>query len=124
MENTESAPHTRSVDKVMDILNHRFGRTDTERARPWLTSFTEFKRGGSENFKDFWTRFDRCVTRLQAHGLAMSESVVFHRSIHALRVPEGQLPILLATLETFPNPTSVDSLKSLAIKCTKITGEN
>ena len=116
LENTESAPHTRSVEKVMEILNHRFGRTDTERAWSWLTSFTEFKRDGTENYKDFWTRFTRCVTRLQAHGLAMSESVVFHRAIQALRVPEGQLPILLATLETFPNPTSVDSLKSLTIK--------
>ena len=116
LENTESAPHTRSVDKVMGISNHRFGRTDTERAWSWLTSFTEFKRDGSENYKDFWTRFTRCVTRLQAHGLAMSESVVFHRSIQALRIPEGHLPILLATLETFPNPTSVDSLKSLTIK--------
>ena len=116
LENTESAPHTQSVEKVMEILNHRFGRTDTERAWSWLTSFAEFKRDGAENYKDFWTRFTRCVTRLQDRGLAMSESAVFHRAIQALRVPEGQLPILLATLETFPNPTSIDALKSLTIK--------
>ena len=91
LENTESNPESRSVDKVMEILNHRFGRTDTERAWSWLSSFTEFKRDASENFKDFWTRFTRCVTRLHAHGLAMSEAVVFHRAIQALRLPEGEI---------------------------------
>ena len=47
-----------------------------------------------------------------------------HRAIQALRIPDGQLPILLDTLETFPNPTSVDSLKAIAIKCTKRAAEN
>ena len=54
----------------------------------------------------------------------MSESAAFHRAIQALRVPDGQLPILMATLETFPNPTSVESLKALTIKCTKLIEEN
>ena len=51
LENTENAPHTRSVDKVIEILNHRFGRTDTERALSSLSSFTEFKREGPEIIK-------------------------------------------------------------------------
>ena len=93
-----------------------FGKTDSERAWSWLSSFTESKHDGSENYKDFGTRFARCVARLNAHGLTLSESIVSHRAIQALLVPDGQLPILLATLETFPNPTSVGALKSLTIK--------
>ena len=112
----ENTTHLRSVDQVIDISNHRFGRADSERAWSRMSAFTEFKRGGSENYKDFWARFTRCVTRLSAHGSAMSESVISHLSIQALRAPEGQFPILLAALETFPNPTSVDSLKSPTIK--------
>ena len=116
LETTENQPHMRTVDHVVDLLNQRFGKTDSERAWSWLSSFTDFKREVNENFKDFWTRFNRCVTRLNAHGLAVNESIVFHRAIQALRIPDGQLPILLATLETFSNPTSVESLKALTVK--------
>ena len=116
LESTESNSESRSVDTVIQMLNTRYGKTDSERAWSWLSSFTEFKRESAENFKDFWTRFTRCTTRLNAHGMNLSESIIFHRAIQALRLPEGQLPILLATLETFPNPTSVTSLRELSIK--------
>lgn len=115
-ENTENTPHLRSVGQVMGIPNHRLGRTDSGRAWSLLASFAEFKRDGAENYKDFWTRFARCVARLSAHGLAIIESVIPHRPAQALRVPDGKLPILLATLGTFANPTSVDSMKSPTIK--------
>ena len=114
--NTENSPHLRSVGQVMDLLNRRFGRTDSERACSRQSSFAEFKRDGAATYKDFWTRFTRCATRLSSHGLAMGESVVFRRSIQDLRAPEGQLPILLAARGTFPNPTSIDSLQALTIK--------
>ena len=118
LESTESNSESRSVDTVIQMLNTRYGETDSERARSWLSSssFTEFKRENAENFKDFRTRFARCTTRLNAHGMNLSGSIIFHRAIQAIRVPEGQLPILLATLETFPNPTSVTSLRELSIK--------
>ena len=116
METTEIQPHSRTVDHAMEMSHRRFGKADSERAWSWLSSFTDFKRVGSENYKDFWTRFTRCVTRLNAHGLAVGESIVFHRAIQALGIPDGQLHILLAALETSPNPTSVESMKALAIK--------
>ena len=116
LESTESDPQSRTVGRVVGMLNRRFGKTDTERAWSWLSSFADFKRDRSEHFKDFWTRFARRVTRLNAHGLNIIESAVFRRETQALRIPDGQLPILLATLATFPNPDSIDSLKSLTVK--------
>ena len=61
-------------------------------------------------------RFARCITRLNAHGVNLHESIVFHRSIQDLRLPEVQLPIILATLETFQNPTASNTLRELSIK--------
>ena len=53
MESTEGQVESRSVDKIMQLLDRRFGRTDSERACSWLTAFTEFKRENGENYKDF-----------------------------------------------------------------------
>ena len=69
-----------------------------------------------QNFKDFRTSLARCATRLNDHGLSLNESVVFHRAIQAIDIHEGTRPILLATLETAPNPTSADALKLHTIK--------
>ena len=48
--------------------------------------------------------------------MTINESAVPHRQIQALRIHEGELPIFLVTLGTFPNPTSVEALESLTIK--------
>ena len=53
LESTESNIESRSSDAVLRILNVRFGKTDSERAWSWLSSFTEFKRGNGENYGDF-----------------------------------------------------------------------
>ena len=68
------------------------------------------------DYKDFWTRYSRRVTRVGARGLGMVEEAVSHRPLQALRLPDGQLPIVLATLETFPVPHSVQALRPLAMK--------
>ena len=115
---TENPPQLRSFEEVMNMANQRFGKLIQKghgRGCHHSRSLKE-REGWAENFKDFWTRFARCVTRSNAHGLPLSESVVFHLAIQALRIHEGKLPILLATLGTFPNPTSVEALKSLTIK--------
>ena len=49
-------------------------------------------------------------------GMAMTDQVVFNRAIQALRVPDGQLPIILSALETRPDRFSVDSLKDITIR--------
>ena len=116
LEESESCPERRRLDDVIQMLDTRYGRTDSEKAWAWLTGFANFRREPQGNYKGFRTRYSRCVTRLEAHGMVMKEEVVFHRSLQALRLPEGQLPIVLATLETFPAPHSVHALKALAIK--------
>ena len=100
MESTERSPESRSVDRVIEMLDVRYARTDSERACSWLTAFTEFKRESNENYKDFWARFNRCTAKLTALGMGMTDQVIFNRSIQALRVPGGQLPIILSALET------------------------
>ena len=100
----------------MDILDSLFGRADSERACSWLAAFAEFKRGTQENYKDFWARFTRRVPKLESLGMPMSDKVVFSRAIHALRLPDGQMPIVLSALETRPGRFSVDGLREIAIR--------
>ena len=116
MESTENQIESRSVDKIMQLLDQRFGRTDSERACSWLTAFTEFKRENHENYKDFWGRFNRCTAKLAALGMPMTQQVIFNRAIQALRVPEGQLPIVLSALETRPDRFSIEGLRDITIR--------
>ena len=116
MEQTEKNPQTRTINHIMDLVDTRYGRTDSERACSWLTAFTEFKRETHENYKDFWARFTRCVTKLDALGMPMNDKIVFNRAIHALRLPEGQLPIVLSALETRPDRFSVTGLREITIR--------
>ena len=100
----------------MDLLDSRFGRADSERACSWLTAFAEFKRETQENYKDFWERFARCVAKLEALGVPMNDKVVFSRAIHALRLPDGQMPIALSALETSPCRFSAEGLPGITIR--------
>ena len=116
MDQTERQPDERSIATIMNMLDARYGRTDSERACSWLTAFTEFKRESQENYKDFWARFTRCTAKLEALGMPMIDKVVFNRAIHALRLPEGQLPIVLSVLETRPDRFSVAALREVTIR--------
>ena len=46
----------------------------------------------------------------------MIDNVIFNRAIHALRLPEGQLPIVLSVLETRPDRFSVTALREVTIR--------
>ena len=116
MDQTEQCPEGRSIAVVINMLDSRFGRTDSERACSWLAAFTEFKRETQENYKDFWARFSRCTAKLDALGMPMIDKVIFNRAIHALRLPEGQLPIVLSVLETRPDRFSVAALREVTIR--------
>ena len=116
MEQTESKPHTRDSQSIFDLLGARFGKTDTEKSRMWLSQFTDFKRSPSENFKDFWSRYNRTIAMLQSLGVTVNEEVIPHKAAQALRLPEVQLPIVLSALRTMNASTSVQSLGELAIK--------
>ena len=58
----------------------------------------------------------RTIAKLKLFDLAMSEEMIFHRAIQALKFPEGQLPIALPALKTSGEETSMGALKDLAIK--------
>ena len=116
MESTEKNPESRTVDHIMRLMDTRYGRTDSERACSWLTAFTEFKRESQENYKDFWARFNRCTAKLAALDMPMTQQVIFNRAIQALRLPDGQLPIVLSALEARPDRFSVESLREMTIR--------
>ena len=48
MDQTERQPEERPIATIINMLDARFGRTDSERACSWLTAFTEFKRDERE----------------------------------------------------------------------------
>ena len=116
MDSTETKIHTRSLDPIWAILDNRYGKTDAERSCAWLTAFTDFRRESQENYKDFWTRFTRCTTKLQALGMPLSDTVIFNKALTALRIPDGQLPVILSAMETRTNPKSTEALRQMTIR--------
>ena len=116
MEETESHPRKREMKPILDLSDTRFGKTDTGKSWMWLSQFTEFKRNSSGNFKDFWSRYSRTITKLQSLGMTVNEEMVFRKVIQALRLPDGQLPIVLSAFRTMNASTSAQSLKELKIK--------
>ena len=116
MDSTETAIHTRSLDPIWTTMGNLYGETDAERSWSWLTAFTDFRRDSQENYKDFWTRFTRCTTKLQALGMPLIDTVIFNKALAALGIPDGQLPVILPALETRPNPNSTDSICQMAIR--------
>ena len=44
LESTDGDIESRSVEAVLQILNVRYGKTDYERARAWLSPFDEHRR--------------------------------------------------------------------------------
>ena len=116
LESTESNIDSLSLDMFAQALNVRYGETDSARAWTWLSSFTEFDRRNTENSKDSWVRFGRFAASLNSRGLNLSDPTISHRATHDVRIREEELPILMAALGTFPNPTSITPLRELPIK--------
>ena len=116
MGQSERIPADRPIAAIMDPMGGWYARTDSERARAWLSAFADFKREAQGNCKDFWARFARCVAKLEALGMPMGEKVVCARSIRALRLPDGQLPIALSEMETRPDRFSVSALREITIR--------
>ena len=76
-EQTERNPSERAISTIMNLLDARFGRSDSERARSRLSAFTDFKRETQENYNDFRARFTRFAAKLEALQMPTNEKVVF-----------------------------------------------
>ena len=102
LETTENDPQSRTAGYVMEMADRRFWETDSERARSRLSPFTDSERYGEEDLGDFWTRSALCVTRLNAHGVDINESVVLRRAIQSNRIPDGGTADLTGQFGNFP----------------------
>ena len=100
LDQAEACPQSRTVATAIRMLGERFGETDAGRSSAWLAEFAECKRESRENYKDFWAIFARVAAKLEALGMSLGEEVIFNRSAQALRLPEGQLPIVFSSIET------------------------
>ena len=74
MEETAKDRQSRDIQKLFGILDERFGKTDSEKSRMWMSHFAEPKRktGGCEGYKDFWSRFIRAIAKLKSMRLDMN----------------------------------------------------
>ena len=112
MEATDTAPHMRTVDALITMMDERYAKTDTDRPWAWLGEFTTFAKKPAENLKDFRARLLRVATRLEALGAKMSASVISPQALQALKLSDWRLPIALSALGTKPNSHSFDSRQS------------
>ena len=103
MEQTELRPECRSIASVIDMIDSRYGRTDSERACDWLTPPTVVKR-------------ETHVGITKIPGMATNDKVVFIRSIRAMRLPDGQLLVVLSDLGSRPGRLSVGALREITIR--------
>ena len=46
IEETAKNPESRNMQRMFDMMDTRYGETDTEKSRTWATQFAEFKRNG------------------------------------------------------------------------------
>ena len=101
----------RSADAVVEILYSRYEKQiRNERGHGLLHSLI---------LNANQTR----ILRISGRGLAdalLDWMLKACRSIQAFRIPGGKLPILLATMGTFENPTSFGDLRILSIKCMRL----
>ena len=86
MGQTGNAVETRTIQALVYLLDARYGKTDSERSRPWLNQFAEFAREPAGNLKDFRARALRTATRLDTLGVKMSAGMMFPNALHALKL--------------------------------------
>lgn len=115
MEPTEGPTETRSVQALIEQLDTRYGKTDSERSWEWL-QFAGFTRKPSGDLKDFWALRLRFATRRQTLNMPMWAEMITPNAMQALKLTESQLPIVLSALETKQNSHIVDILKDLTIR--------
>ena len=116
MESTEGSPKPRSLQALIQQLDARYGKTDSERPCAWLQEFTGFALKPSGNLKDFWAMLLRVTTRMQTPNMPMSEEMLFSKALHALKLTETQLPIVLSALETEKNSRRVGCMNDITIR--------
>ena len=58
----------------------------------------------------------RVTTRLEAPPVKMNGGMISPNALQAMRLSDGELPIVLSALETNPNSHSVEILKGITIK--------
>ena len=113
---TEGAIHARTIEAIWTILDIRLGCADAERSCSRPNDCADIKRETQANYKDFWTRFARCVDRIQALGIHMGDSAVFNKASGALRIPEGKLPVGHSALETRQGPERTTAIREMATR--------
>ena len=106
-EKTELAHRTRTISTLLNDLDARYGKEETENAWSWLTAFAVFSKIQSGTYKEFRSGFFRFTDRLGLLQIWLSDLTIFNKSSHALRLTERQFLILLcARAKTRPGQRS------------------
>ena len=116
MDATEMITHARDIASFVGILGGRYSKTDAGKSWTRLTAFAQFSKAKSESYKEFRSRFQRFVSRLNALQMALIPQMLFNKALQALNLPESQLHIVLSGLETKNNPNDAIALKDIAIR--------
>ena len=81
MEQTDASPATRTIAAIIDVLGERYGKTDTGKARPWISDVTEFTKTTYGRYKEYFPRFFRCTTRLGALGMKLIGRMIRNKDL-------------------------------------------
>ena len=111
MAKPELIPRARTNATLLDALDERYGKTDAGESFSWITAFAEFAKPSSGRYEESRPLFSRRATSLDSLRMKLSGRMVFNKAANALRLPEGELPIVLSAHETKHDPTSVLRMK-------------
>ena len=65
----------KNVDKVMKILEEKFGRTTIEKTKDVLKEILEFEMKKEENFEEYWDRCEILITKCKKEKVNEKKNV-------------------------------------------------
>ena len=113
MSSAEPTPQSRDVAAFAHIPDERYSKTGPEKTWSRPTALTEFSKSPTESYKEFCSRFQRCVNRLGALQLHLVPKQAYGKASNAPELQDAYLPIVLLSLGTKQNPNDAIKLEDI-----------
>ena len=116
MEATREDRDGRTFPNLIKRLDEELAKTSHENAMAKIGLWSSFQRKSGESFRVHWVNWDKLQVPLIKSDIIFPEAAKYHRALNSLRLVQPNLGILLGTMESQQNGTSIKELRRLSIK--------
>ena len=106
----------RTFPNLTKRLDEELAKTSHESAMAKIGSRSSFQRGNGESFRSHWAKWGKMQVSLVKSDILFPEAANYHRALNSLRLVHPNLGILLGTMESQQNGTSVKELRRVSTK--------